>query len=102
MSTNNIVAFDLSSLPAKFRLNWHIYQTLRADAQVKFARGCADAAAGNINAPGWCEEFDRASVAWTQANPIDPVWESTWPKDAETFLGNEATDEARLLVAAAK
>ena len=99
---NTIEKFDLSALPERFRLNWHIYLTLRSDAQIKYAKDRADAAVGNIWAAGWCEEFDRASVAWVEANPTDPVWGGEWPKDAAVFLGNAATDEARRLIAAAK
>lgn len=103
MSTACIIdAFDLSALPEQFRLNWHIYLTLRADAQGKFARACADAAVQNSSAAGWSEEFDKAKKAWIEANPTDPVWDGEWPKDAAVFLGNEATDEARRLIASAK
>lgn len=97
---NTIEKLDLSTLPKRLRLNWHIYLTLRSDAQIKFAKGRADAAVGNILAAGWCEEFDRAAVAWLEANPKNPVWDCEWPRNAAVFLGNEATDEARRLIAA--
>ena len=97
-----IDALDLSALPEQFRLNWHIYLTLRSDAQVKFATACANAAVVNSSAAGWSEEFDKAKAAWVEANPTDPVWDSEWPKDAAVFLGHAATDEARRLIASAK
>ena len=95
-----IKKFDLSVLPDRLRLNWHIYQALRTDARVNFSKMRADASVGNIQAAGWCEEFDRASMDWIEANPTDHVWGGEWPEGADVFLGNEATEEARRLIAA--
>lgn len=95
-SANALQNLDLSSLPDKWRNNWHIYLCLRSDAQVAYAGSVAGPA---NNSAEWVAAFDEAAAAWLAANPMDAFWAAgRWPAGAEFFLGNDALANARELV----
>jgi hypothetical protein len=87
---------NLSTLPEKYRKNWHIYLALRPSALINFSSAVANA---NTNPQGeqkqWCDVFDSAAKQWLEVNPDDPVWASGhWPDGAADYLGNEPLSEA--------
>lgn len=96
-----VLSINWSVLPPRLRDNWHVYVTVRSQAQISYARAHANSVTKDMSSPMWIEAFDRAADAWLKANPADPKWAGDWPDGADIFLGNEATEQAIHLIESA-
>lgn len=86
----------IADLPDRLANNWHIYTTVRADAQVRHAQAFANSVNPDAGTDEWLAAFEHAAAEWLAANPAEPHWATgRWPKGARDYLGADALDEAR-------
>lgn len=87
--------FDLSDLPDRLRLNWHVYNCLRNGTREYYAKRCADfvSPSGPDGPEGalWESAWETACFEWDHLNPV--------PNESWSYvdLGLDAVEEAHVL-----